>query len=184
MKMIMNLFRRLLMVVLFLIGLFLLVQPAGAHTEGKLQLSAAPAGPYQTSVWTSPDPAGVGEIHVALSVVLAEDASPVLDAAVLVQMASIEDGAVYSAPATTEDSENKFLYEAILEPDAPGPYLVTIEVSGSDGQSGAASFELEIVDESGFDPLYLIPIGLGLVALALLILSRRGKTATADKKMA
>ena len=180
----MNLFRRLMMFVPFLIGLILLVPPAGAHTEGKLQLSAAAAGPYQLSVWTSPDPAGVGEIHVALSVVLAEDASPVLDAAVLVQMTSLEDGVSHSSPATTEDSENKFLYEAVLEPDAPGPYLVTIEVSGSDGQSGAVSFELEVVDESGFDPLYLIPIGLGLAALVLLILSRRGKTASADKKTA
>ena len=134
------------------------------------------------SVWTSPDPAGVGEIHVALSVVLAEDASPVLDAAVLVQMTSLEDGASLSSPATTEDSENKFLYEAVLEADASGPYLVTIEVSGNDGQSGAVSFELEVVDESGFDPLYLIPIGLALAAGALLILSRRGKTTAAENK--
>jgi len=175
-------FHHLVIFTFVLTGLALFIRPAAAHTEGKLQLSAASAGPFQTSVWTSPDPAAVGEIHVAVSVVLAEDASPVLDAAVLVQLTLLEDGAVLSAPATTEDSANKFLYEAILEPDHPGPYLVTIEISGSDGGNGAVSFELELVDESGFNPLYLIPIGLALAAGILLILSRRRKSATVEDK--
>jgi hypothetical protein len=182
MKMIKLPFRYLLIFTIILTGLALFSRPAGAHTEGKLQLSAAQAGPYQTSVWTSPDPAAVGELHVALSVVLAEDASPVLDAAVLVQLTSLEDGAGLSSPATTEDSTNKFLYEAILEPDHPGPYLVTIKISGSDGGNGAVSFELELVDDSGFDPLYLIPIALALAAGGLLILSRRGKSVPVEDK--
>ena len=182
MKMIKLPFRYLLIFTIILTGLALFISPAGAHTEGKLQLAAAQAGPYQTSVWTSPDPAAVGELHVALSVVLAEDASPVLDAAVLVQLTSLEDGAGLSSPATTEDSTNKFLYEAILELDHPGPYLVTIEISGSDGGNGAVSFELELVDDSGFDPLYLIPIALALAAGGLLILSRRGKSAPVEDK--
>jgi len=173
----------ILPLIILLIGLFFLVQPAGAHAAGKLQLSAVPAGPYQTSVWSSPDPAAVGELHVALSVVSADDASPVFDAAVLVQMTSQEDGTAISAPATIEDSANKFLYEAIMEPADPGLYLVTIDINGRDGGNGVVSFELEVIDEPGFNPLYLIPIGLALAAGSFLILSRRGRSLKDEEKV-
>ena len=175
MKMITKMFRTLLPAAAVLFGLMILVNPADAHTDGKLQLAATPAGPFQISVWTSPDPATTGELHVALSVVSAEDASPAFDAVVMVQLTSMENGPSLSAPATTEDSANKFLYEALLTPDTPGVYLVTIEISDNEVGNGEVSFELEIVDESGFDPLYLIPISLAVAAGALLILARRGK---------
>ncbi|HCB48063.1 MAG TPA: hypothetical protein DEP47_00715 [Chloroflexi bacterium] len=162
--------------ILFLIAV--LTDPVGAHTAGKMQLSAAPAGPYKMTVWTSPEPATLDELHIALAVVLAEDASPVLDAEVLVQLIPADGSLVLEEPATTEDSENKFLYEAIFEPATPGLYQVDIQVSGTDGATGNTSFDLEIVDDSGLNLLYLIPVGLGLAAVFLLFFALRGRGAS------
>lgn len=162
--------------ILFLIAV--LTDPVGAHTAGKMQLSAAPAGPYKMTVWTSPEPATLDELHIALAVVLAEDASPVLDAEVLVQLIPADGSLVLEEPATTEDSENKFLYEAIFEPATPGLYQVDIQISGIDGATGNASFDLEIVGDSGLNLLYLIPAGLGLAAVFLLFFALRGRGAS------
>jgi hypothetical protein len=156
--------------------LFLLVgRPhfAEAHTAGKMQLAAEPAGPYMMTVWTSPDPAEVGEIHVALALVMAEDASPILDADVIVRLTSLDGDVSLTGQATTENSENKFLYEAIFELDEPGPYQVGIVASGSDGTSGATSFELVVESAATFNWLYLIPIILGLAAVAFLFIALR-----------
>lgn len=149
--------------------------PVEAHTEGKMQLSAAPAGPYKITVWTSPDPATPDELHVALAVVLAEDASPVLDAEVSVELIPADGGPGLVETATTKGSENKFLYEAIFQPPNPGLYQVDIQVSGADGVTGNTSFDLEIVDDSGPNLLYLIPAGLGLAAVILLLLALRSR---------
>lgn len=151
------------LLVLALVGL--VVWPAAAHTGGRLQLSAVTAGPFKLSVWTSPDPARVGELHVATAVTLAEDASPALDAAVAVQLEPLE-GAVttLSAPATTDNSDNKFLYEAILQLDEVGLYQVTIDVTGADGAAGQATFELEVVSAAGFAWVF-IPFLLGALVV-------------------
>lgn len=158
---------RYVVIICLFVGLGIIARPLTAHTEGKLQLSAVPAGPYQLSVWTSPDPAIVDELHVALSIVLAEDASPVLDADVTIRLTNQDDGSTYTAAATTEESENKFLYEAILEPETQGVYEVTILVIGADDLQGGVSFSLEIVNDSGFNLLWLIPIGLVIIAAGI-----------------
>lgn len=163
---------------IIMVSLGIFIRPAEAHTAGKMQLAAAPAGPYQMTVWTSPDPATVGDLHVALAVVLAEDASPVLDATVTVQLTPLDGGNLETEPATTDNSENKFLYEAIFEPAAAGLYQIDIQVSGVDGAVGDANFELEITDGSGFNWLYLIPAGLGLAAVALLVYALRRQPAS------
>ncbi len=144
-----------------------------AHTAGKMQLAAEPAGPYMMTVWTSPDPVEVGEVHIALALVLAEDASPILDADVIVRLSSPYGDKELTEPATIENSENKFLYEAIFELDEAGLYQVDIQASGVDGATGATSFELEVESASGFNWLYSIPIILGLAATAFLIFALR-----------
>jgi hypothetical protein len=168
-------FSSILIVCTALILMAILAGRVEAHTAGKMQLSAAPAGPYKMTVWTSPEPATLDELHVALAVVLAEDASPVLDADVIVQLVPADGSPALKEPATTEDSENKFLYEAIFDPPNPGFYQVDIQVTGSDGDTGDASFELEIVDNSGLNLLYIIPVGLGVAAVLLLLFALRSR---------
>jgi hypothetical protein len=149
------------------------VRPVSAHAAGKMQLVSEPAGPYKLTVWTSPDPARVGELHVATAIVLAEDASPVLDAEVVIELIQeAGEGPALSASASTDDSDNKFLYEAVFEPAFSGYYVVKISVNGVNGESGTASFDLELEPAAGFDPLWLIPVMLGLGAILLLLFAR------------
>lgn len=139
---------------------------ARAHTEGPMQLAAAPAGPYKITVWTSPDPARVGEIHIALAVTAAEDASPVLDAEVLVTLTLDDAKKQISVPATIDNSENKFLYEAIADVRQDGIYEVALLITGNDGAIGEASFEFEVESASRIS-WYLI--AMVIIILAVLI---------------
>ena len=151
------------------------VQPAYAHTEGKMQLAAQPAGPYKMTVFTSPDPATIGEIHVAALIFKAENATPVLDAEVTVTLESVDDGGTpLSVPANLGDAENKLLFEAIMLVEEPGIYKVTIAAADSEVGSGEASFELEVVSDGGFNWLYLIPV-LAVVLIAVLWLLSRAR---------
>jgi hypothetical protein len=155
-----------------LTGLLLMSAPVAAHTEGTMQLAAVPAGPYMLTVWTSPDPASSSEdLHVALAVVLAEDASPVLEADVQVQLTPEGDGPVISGPATIENSENKFLHEAILDVGQSGDYLVEIFVEGADGGFGQASFPLQVEGGSGLN-WTLILVAVAVVASAVILIGR------------
>lgn len=150
--------------------------PAQAHTEGKMQLSAEPAGPFKMTVFTSPDPAVTGEIHVAALIYLAEDASPLLDANVTVEMKPLEDnGPVQSSPAVLGEAENKLLFEAVLDITAPGPYLVTVTVEEGNGQSGEASFEMDVSSGDGFNWLVLIPIILIGLVVAVWAVNRNNR---------
>ena len=154
-----------------------------AHTEGKMQLAAADAGEFKLTVWTSPDPAKVeDELHVAVAVTLAEDASPVLDADVEVQLTPDSGGQPISARALTEDSENKFLYEAVIDLQESGEYTVVVKVSGRDGSTGEASFDIE-VEGSGFRiTSYNVCYTklLRVVGLAIIVI-RRVKTGTSQE---
>jgi hypothetical protein len=138
-----------------------------------MQLAAVPAGPYKVTAWTSPDPARVGEVHVAVAVTLAEDASPVLDAEVSVMLNPLGDGSPISAPATTDNSENKFLYEAILTTEEGGTYETIISILGSDGAHGDASFELEIESDSSVNWFLVSSAIIILAALLYLVVKRR-----------
>lgn len=158
----------------YVLILGVIVRPVSAHAAGKMQLASEPAGPYKLTVWTSPDPARVGELHVATAVVLAEDASPILDAEVVIELIlESGEGPALSASATTDDSDNKFLYEAIFEPTSSGLYLVKVSVNGVNGESGDVAFDLELEPAAGFDPLWLVPAFLGLGAVVLLWFARR-----------
>ena len=147
-----------------------------AHTEGKMQLSAQSAGPFKMTVFTSPDPSVTGNVHVAALIFLADDASPVLDAEVLVTMVSTDSGGdSATVPATLGDAENKLLYEAIFDINDPGNYLVTVGVVSTGVGSGEASFELEILSSGGFNWFYLIPVIIIGLAIILFLLKRARK---------
>lgn len=163
---------RLALLGVALCALLLLPLGASAHTEGIMQLAAAPAGPYNLTVWTSPDPATTNEeLHVAIAVVLADDASPVLDADVLVQLTPEADGPVIEEAATIENSDNKFLHEAVIQVDENGAYQLDIFVEEADGASGSASFPLVIEGGSGLNWV-LIVIAVAVVSAAVILILR------------
>ena len=134
-----------------------------AHAGGKMQVASVDAGAFKLTVWTSPDPARTGEVHVATAVASAESALPVLDAEVFIRLTPQDNqGAALSEQATTEEATNQFLYEAIFDVSTEGLYEVTVTVVGVDGEQGEISFALPV--ESG-PPLILGIVG--LVALSV-----------------
>jgi hypothetical protein len=145
---------------LLLTGLFL-VSSVEAHAGGKMQLASVEAGPYMLTVWTSPEPVQVGEVHVAAAIVSAYDALPILDAQVDVRL-WLQNGenVVLNGRATREDSTNKFLYESVFEVPVEGSYQTTIQVTGADGQQGDVAFDMEVVPRP--------PLVLGVIALIIL----------------
>jgi len=162
---------RLTLLLVGLSALILLPVTARAHTDGIMQLAAEPAGPYSLTVWTSPDPPTTGEpLHVAMAVVLAEDASPVFDADIEVQLTPDDGGPAVSGPATIENSANKFLHEAVLEIEDSGNYQVEIFVKGADGGSGQVSFPLTVV-ASGIN-WTLIIVAFLVVGAAVILIAR------------
>jgi hypothetical protein len=159
--------------VLFLILYAAVDSPALAHTEGKMQLSAEPAGPYKVTAFTSPDPATTGELHVAALVFLAEDASPILEAQVTVQLQNLDSGVgPITIPAALGDSENKLLFEAVANIKEPGDYSIVIEIDEENHGHGSASFVLEVISEGGFNWLILAPIIAALLAIAFWLFRR------------
>ena len=168
---------RYLFVTFAVSAVFLWKGGVGAHTEGPMQLASVPAGPFKITVWSSPDPAVVGEIHIALAVTLAEDASPVLDADVQVTFKPENEGPSISAQATTENSENKFLYEAVTEIIESGYYEVVISLDAAEG-TGEASFELEVESDSGIN-WYLIAAAV-VIIVGLIYWGWRQRAASYD----
>jgi hypothetical protein len=95
---------------------------------------------------------------VAAAVASAEDALPVLDAEVFIELLPQSgQGEMLSGQATTEDSVNRFLYETIFDVPEVGLYLLSVTATGADGQQGVVSFELEVQEAP--------PLIFGLAAL-------------------
>jgi hypothetical protein len=147
--------------------------PVLAHSDGTMQLASAPAGPYKLTVWTWPDPARTGEIHISIALVLAEDASPVLDANVIVDMKSLSGDVTLSAPAATENSENKFLYEAVMDVPKSGSYEITIAAIGSDNSEGEVTFQLEVDSKKAINWLLLLPITIVIAGVIYWLIRKR-----------
>ncbi len=115
-----------------------------AHGGGALQISNAPVGQYQVSVWTNPPTARAGQtIHVTVGVARISNGEPVLGTAVAVTILNQADEPVVTAAATTEQSINRLFYEADLDGVPSGMYEMQVEVAGSEG-SGQLSFPLPV----------------------------------------
>ncbi len=138
-----------------------------------MQLASAPAGPYKLTVWTWPDPARRGEVHISIALILAEDASPVLDANVHVDMKSSSGDVTLSAPATTENSENKFLYEVVMDVPKSGSYEITIAAVGSDNSGGEVTFQLDVVSEKTINWLLILPIATVVAGVIYWLIRKR-----------
>jgi hypothetical protein len=115
-----------------------------AHGGGELQISNAPIGRYQVSVWNNPPTARAEQtIHVTVGIARMGTGEPVLDAAVSVTILNESGESLATAAATTEQSVNRLFYEADVDGVPAGLYEMQIEVTGSQG-SGLLSFPLMV----------------------------------------
>ena len=165
-----------------LLLLLLLAWPAAglAHGGGTPQLVNEPAGPYCISVWTTPEPARVGEFHLTLALSEPgegrEAGAPVLGADVRVRLEPVgaADPSPLTTVATNENSTNRLFYEADVIISDSGAWLVQIEVDGPAGE-GNASFPLRVEPAQSTNWLLLGGGGVLLVTALFAFLSRRRK---------
>lgn len=148
-------------------------RPLMAHGGGVPQLVNEAAGPYWVSVWTSPDPLRVGQVHFTVSVAEPGEGQqagpPILGATVRIRLSSAEFEEAITAVARNEDSANRLFYEADVAVPAEGRWRTTVFVTGSEG-SGQADFDLQIQPSQGTN--WFLLGGLALLAIGVLFLVR------------
>lgn len=156
-----------------------------AHGGGTPQLVNEPTGPYWISVWSTPEPARVGEFHLTLALAEPgeerEAGDPVLGADVRVRLEPVGAAALspLTATATNENSSNRLFYEADVTIPEPGAWLVRVEVDGPAG-AGVASFPLQVEPAQSTNWLLLGGSGVVLITVLFAFLSwHRNRTASA-----
>jgi hypothetical protein len=125
-----------------LFGLAFAVEAAHADGLGEVRVADAPVGGYRLTVATSPSPLEAGN---ALVTVLVQDERrfPVLDVAVSVRAAPVDEPLGQAVAARTGVVANRLLYAATLPLDRPGRWRLLVRVEGSAG-SGELPIELEV----------------------------------------
>ncbi len=159
-----------------LVGLLVLVggiRPLLAHGGGEIKIGREPVGPYKLTVWMNPPQAQPGEtIHITVGA-LAEDDSPLLDAAIVVQMTNVAGGVVViTKPATTEQSTNKLFYETDFPAPDEGLYEISVAMTRGD-VSGQVAFQTEVQTKQNVNWLVIGLMGLGVVLAGALFLANR-----------
>jgi hypothetical protein len=138
-----------------------------AHGGGALQISNAPIGQYQVSVWNNPPTARAGQtLHVTVGIGRISTGEPVLDAAVSVTIVDESGESLTAAAATTAQSVNRLFYEADLDGVPIGTYEMQIEVTGSEG-SGMLAFPLAVEPASLWPWLVGAVVAVGVTWLGL-----------------
>jgi hypothetical protein len=145
---------------------------AAAHGGGTPRLVNVPAGPYQLSAWTQPDPIRTGDLHVTVAVTAPESGAPVL--AARVEVAVIHPGAS-DDPSFVEAirgiTPNKLLHDVDLEIPAAGDYGIALRVTGPAG-TGRAGFNLSILPPAQ-NGTGSVVVSIAAVSLMLTLLSLR-----------
>lgn len=129
-------------VALLLLAMAFTVETAQADGPGEIRRADVPTGGYRVTVATSPSPIEVGNALVTV-LVLDERRIPVLDAAVSVQAAPIEELLGEPVPARIGVVANRLLYAATVPLDRPGRWRLLVRVEGSAG-TGEVPIELEV----------------------------------------
>lgn len=130
---------------------------ARAHGGGTPQLTNEAVGPYLLSVWSNPNPAVVGQLHLTLALADAESGAPITEAEVMV--AARQGDTTLTAVATHEGALVPEFYEADFDLPRTGEWQFDIVIEGETG-SGQAGFTLA-VEAGATNWLWIVLVGLG-----------------------
>lgn len=157
---------------LSLLALVMSVPTLLAHGGGTLRVDAAPAGPYELSIWTLPEPLQVGEVTHVTAFLFDREIGDATDGIVL--DADIEvvfqpaDGEAITIPATHDNADLKYLYEAELELPSAGTWEIVVNAAAPKG-SGSASFTAEVAPAGGPNWTLIGGIAIGLMVVLWLV---------------
>lgn len=122
---------------------------AGTRANGgQARIAAEPIGPYEVTVFTSPEPLRAGELDV--SVLLQRRGSPeIVEGARIEVVVTTAGGATVGRfPATHEQATNKLYYAAKFPLEQPGLYRITVQIDGPEG-GGTVGFEATVEPAAG-----------------------------------
>ncbi len=143
---------------------------ARAHGGGTPQLANEPAGPYLLSVWSEPNPAVVGKLHLTLALADPESGAPVTEANVT--LAARQGETTLTAAASHEGALVPEFYEADLALPREGEWQFQIDISGDAG-SGQAGFALAVVaGTTNWLLIALVGVGVAVVGWVGVLLWR------------
>ncbi len=156
-----------------LLFLLLGIRPLHAHGGGEIKIAKEPVGPYKLTVWLNPPQPQAGKtMHITVAV-LAEDDSPILDAAVFLEMVNHDTGqAIIAKPATTEQSTNKLFYETDFPAPETGAYDINIQLTKAD-INGQVTFSTEVQPAKNTNWLVVGFVSIGVVLAIALFLGGR-----------
>ena len=118
-------------------------RPVAAGHGGVVQLSRAAAGPYTLSVWTQPAPATAGPWQVDVAV-MHDSGAPITDAVVRIRAESLGSATgPVEADARRDADPLGVRYRASLALGAPGPWRVSVAISGPAGP-GTLTFPIDV----------------------------------------
>lgn len=118
-------------------------QPVWAHgSDGRLQVSGVPVGPYNVFVWTTPGILRTGEIHVETGI--SRGATPVTDCLVSVRITPPNGSAALEQLASAADPANGFRHEAAFHLAESGRYQVVVSVFDPAGGGGETAFDITV----------------------------------------
>lgn len=154
--------------------LFAMAVSVASANGGTVQISNAPAGPYQLSAFTNPSPVRVGTVDVSVLVQPTGSTDVVPDAIVMVTAAAVgHEGAMETFVASHELATNKLYYAANVALPSEGRWRIEVIVLGAAGE-GTAAFEVDATRETLLDrPVVLLGfVAVPVVALLAWILVR------------
>lgn len=159
-----------------LLGGMLLIgaRPLRAHGGGEIKVAKEPIGPYKLTVWLNPPQPQAGKtMHITVGV-LAEDDSPVLAAAVTLEMVDSSGDAIITRPATTAQSTNKLFYETDFPAPDAGNYEITVQLNRGE-VTGQVTFPTQVQPTNNTNWLLIGLVGIGIILAAFLFLSGRSE---------
>lgn len=116
-----------------------------AHGAGGVQrMNIVPAGPYQVSLWTEPEPLSAGttvHFNAAVSIPPEGDVSeagpPVFDATVILILTPPDGSDAITLETSHEGAVNKLFYDADFKFPVPGDWHLKVVVDGKEGHGEA-----------------------------------------------
>lgn len=163
-----------------LIILIILATPAAllAHGGGTIQLDAVPVGPYELSIWTSPDPLKAGETAHITAFLFDESIGDAVDGIVLGADITVTfippdgQGDPIVVSASHSDADLKYLYEAEALLPVKGEWEIVVNANGPKG-GGEASFTIPVESAGGINWTLVGGIAIAVVVIGWLVWQQR-----------
>ncbi len=148
---------------------FGLFAPSAARADGGAVRYSGDSGDYQVTIFTEPTPLRVGPADVSVLLKNLRTGGYDTQAPVTVEIAPADrPRAVRRASATVQNATNKMFQASTVEFTQPGPWLVTVSVTG-ESQPETCNFEIQVAPPLPRWLNYIYWIGFPILPILLFV---------------